>query len=203
MRLSAKWEFIESTRPDDPNEDRADAFFIFLGEALVLLLRRIWSGLSDADAEDIAEKSIERIAKRIASFEDRGHGSFRKWCITIAKRTAINWFRDQERRGHPRTVQIDDRILETKTWIHSDDSIPRADDAIERCLLQLDPTTIQILRMHALDEMGFAAIALEIGLTDAAARKRYQRGKDQLAACLQESSELFAGIAAKNTRHEP
>ena len=203
MQLSAKWEFIEAIRPSQPNPILPDSLYIVLGEVLVLLLTKSWNGISDADAEEITEQSIERIAKRIDAFEDRGRGSFRKWCITIAKRTAINWFRDQERRGHPRTVQMDEQFLETRTWLNRDDDIPRQDDAIERCLLQLDPTTLQIMRMHAIDEIGFAAIALEIGLAAATARKRYQRGKDQLAECLEASSDLFAGISAKRNRDDP
>jgi RNA polymerase sigma factor (sigma-70 family) len=189
MKLSTKWEFIESVKPDSSDATELecpDVLFVALGECFVPFLRRLWPGLSEADAEEITDKIVDRISTRLASFHDKGKGSFRKWCLTIARRTAINWFRDQARQGRPRSVSLDGAFWEKREWTRSIEEEGEHDSLLDRCLMRLDPVTLTIMRMHAVDELTFAAIAKEVGMNASTARKRFQRGREELSECLGE-----------------
>ncbi len=205
MKLSAKWEFIESSLEflTDLEIDKQSSAMTLgvLGETLMLFLVCRWKALSEFHREEIVDIAIERIVARIVQFKDRGRGSFRGWCLTILRRTAINWFRKQDRKGWEPEEQLNDREWATRAWLEQSESERGNESEIDRCLLKLDRTTLDVLRLRA-EGLPYKEIAIKLLLSsDANARKIFERGKKELDACIREtdSANCVEQISAGET----
>ena len=81
--------------------DDAEAWSRFVeiyGPLIWSVARR--SGLQDADAADVSQEVLRRVAKAMPRFEyDRERGSFRGWLLTIARHQIRDFFARSDRRG--------------------------------------------------------------------------------------------------------
>ena len=97
---------VESLRSAPRNDPRWDTW---IGPLVVLLHASFRShALQDADASDLASQTAHHLMGRLDSYEDRGCGSFRAWCLRCARNAELNLHRQRSR--HPEITIPPDQL---------------------------------------------------------------------------------------------
>lgn len=50
-------------------------------------------GLQDADAQNVAQEVLQKVAAAVHNWDEKPAGGFRRWLSTVAKHAAIDWLR--------------------------------------------------------------------------------------------------------------
>jgi RNA polymerase sigma-70 factor (ECF subfamily) len=156
---------------------------------------RAW-GMQEADAEDIAQMVLVRLAVKLRSFVYDPGGSFRAWLKTLARHAWSDFVADRER-----TVAGEGGSGMFKV-LHSvqarDDLEKRLEEAFDLELLELAtdrvrarvaPHTWQAFQLTALDGLSGAEAALRLGMPVASvfkAKSNVQKMLQEEIAQLQE-----------------
>ncbi len=126
-------------------------------------------GLQDADAQDVVQVVLTRVARKARSWDPaQGRGSFRGWLAVMVRNLAIDHFRAQQRRpGH----------LSREADVVSDvrDGEPRAFDweqrrslfqwAAERVRNEFQASTWDAFWQTSVQQRGVPEVAAELGLS--------------------------------------
>lgn len=137
------------------------------------------------DPEDIVQEAWWRAIGAFASF-DPAKGTFRAWIFQIANRVLLNGFRRLYVRGQlrddarPRQVSVPDHVAAEATSISERAS---RNESAQRLLLQaeqLDAEERTLFSYCALEGMTAADAAQLLGISEAAAAKRWQRLRTKL-----------------------
>jgi len=140
----------------------------------------IKAGLSDAEAQDVVQETVIRVADKMRDFSyDREVDSFKGWLLYMTrKHIALQYRKRQRERGgdghHPEVMALDDAIEQLPDPARAD--LEAAwDEEWERNLLdaavgrgkqQVNPKQFQMLNFYVLKEwaMGEVAKALSVSI---------------------------------------
>jgi RNA polymerase sigma factor (sigma-70 family) len=173
--------------------------------------------LQDADASDLASQTAHHLMGRLDSYEDRGCGSFRAWCLRCARNAELNLHRQRSR--HPEITIPPDQlpdveaqaavIPEDQTESTRDDSDGELHTEVAAAFAMLCELDRRIFRMKSIHEMTYSEIVKELnaeddqlGLTESGARKRFSRARARLAGLLSKVVDNPSGSTGGNSGEE-
>jgi RNA polymerase sigma-70 factor (ECF subfamily) len=167
--------------PDDP---AAWAEFVASYGRKVHLWCRAW-GLQEADAQDVTQNVLLKLAGRMRDFAYDPGKSFRAWLKTLAHHAWQDFLTAQRKPGRGTG---DDAVLERLAAVAAgDDLVRRLDEAFDQELLQeaaarvrlrVEPRTWEAFRLLAVEGLAGAEVAAELGMKVATvfvARSKVQR----------------------------
>ncbi len=139
-------------------------------------LLRTWmarAGVSDSDADDLAQEVLLVVFREVGGFERRGPGAFRAWLRTILVHRVRDYFRGQKYRP---TATGDSDFLRRLDELESPESAlshqwdREHDEHVAAALLRrvqgdFAPTTWQAFRRHVLEGEPAGQVAGELGLS--------------------------------------
>jgi RNA polymerase sigma-70 factor (ECF subfamily) len=150
--------------------------------------------LQDADAQDVTQMVLVRLAQRLATFTYDPGRSFRGWLRTLTQHSWSDFLKKRERAGRgsgDRQVEI---LLES---LQACDSLLAAlkepfdrellEEAMARVRLRVTPQSWEAFRLTALEELSGAEAAQRLGMKVAAVFKAKSRVQQLLQ---QEVAEL-------------
>ena len=142
---------------------------------------RQWQ-LQDADAQDVTQMVLVRLAQRLATFTYDPGRSFRGWLRTLTQHAWSDFLKKRERAGRgsgDRQVEV---LLES---LQACDSLLSAleepfdrellDEAMARVRLRVTPQSWEAFRLTALEELSGAEVAQQLGMKVAAVFKAKSR----------------------------
>ena len=154
----------------------ADGVLDALGDVYDLMARHIYVTAyavtaNRADAEDALQDTMLQIVRYARSY--RAGSSPRAWILTLARHRAI----DIVRRRRPTVPMEDERLAalpDPQSGVEGEAVLSLLD------ALRTEDRQLVILRLY--DELSYAEIAHVMGISVAAAEKRYQRALKRLRA---------------------
>lgn len=91
----------------NPSDLEAWEEFVAIYQPVIFALARR-RGLQESDSDDVTQEVLSRVANRISDWDpDPQKGSFRAWLSTVTRNTAIQFFRETNRRA---VTGVDSRI---------------------------------------------------------------------------------------------
>jgi RNA polymerase sigma-70 factor (ECF subfamily) len=145
---------------------------------------RYW-GLQEADAEDVTQDVLLRLARKLRDFTYDPARSFRAWLKTVTHHT---WRDFAEGLNRPGVGSGDSRTLELLQTVEAGDALVNAldeeherellDEALARVRLRVQPHTWQAFHLLAVEGRAGADVAAELGMNVAAvfvARSKVQK----------------------------
>jgi RNA polymerase sigma-70 factor (ECF subfamily) len=154
----------------DPADPRAWAEFVDHYGGKVLGWCRAW-GLQEADAQDVTQTVLLKLAVRMRDFAYDPDKSFRAWLKTVARHA---WMAFVDGRARPGVGSGDTRVLEQ---LHSvaarDDLLRRLEEGFDRELLEeavcrvrlrVEPRTWEAFRLTAEEGLSGAEASARIGM---------------------------------------
>ncbi|AWM39074.1 RNA polymerase sigma factor RpoE [Gemmata obscuriglobus] len=168
-------------RPGDPD---AWAEFVAHYGPKVLAWCRGW-GLQDADAQDVAQTVLMKMATRLPDFEYDPAQSFRAWLKTVTHHV---WYDVDLKNRRPGRGSGDSATFEKLDEVAARDTLTRCledaydeellREAMARVRLRVEPRTWEAFRLLALEERPGADVAQRLGMklaTVYVARSKVQR----------------------------
>lgn len=158
------------------------------------LYRTAWAVLRDADeADDVAQDALVRAVARRFLF--LGKGSVAGWMTRIALNLAKNRLRDSRRRRQiledASPVERAARGAQAQAPAHADELA--ADGQARRRLVAAVATLPErqrdVVQLHIMAGLEFAAVAESLGITEANARMSYSNARKKLLAALGEGPQ--------------
>jgi RNA polymerase sigma-70 factor (ECF subfamily) len=123
-------------------------------------------------AEDLASETFEK-ALRLWQRFDPLRGTARTWLLTIARTTALDWFRAEERRRkREQAVAYED--------FHEDDRAEGLSPELERALAALTAGEREVIVLRVVLELDGEAAARVLGITPTACSTRLSRALKRL-----------------------
>jgi RNA polymerase sigma-70 factor (ECF subfamily) len=154
----------------DPGDAEAWAEFVGHYGDKILGWCRAW-GLQDADARDVTQTVLLKLAARMRDFAYDPEKSFRAWLKTVARHA---WLAFREQQGRPGGGSGDSRVLEQ---LHSvaagEDLLKRLEEGFDRELLEeavrrvrsrVEPRTWEAFRLTAEEGLSGAEASARTGL---------------------------------------
>lgn len=148
---------------------------------LPLVVRLVRRYVSEADAEDVAQRAVMRALEKLDTF--RGDSSFRSWVHRIAVNTALNHVRDHKREA---PQAIDEADLITNTLGTARLVAREAKVKLLAAVQELPPKQKSAVEMRLFQELSFAEVATEMGITEDSAKANYHHAMKRLRAVLEE-----------------
>jgi RNA polymerase sigma-70 factor (ECF subfamily) len=168
----------------DPNNPGAWEEFVQHYGPKVLLWCRHW-GLQQADAEDVAQDVLLKVARKMQTFRYDPARSFRAWLKTLAHGAWCDWL---ERRSRQAQGSGDSRVLELlQTTAARDDLVCKLEEGYDaelleaagvRVRLRVGPRSWEAFRLLAFEGKSGAEVAAQLGMTVGAvfmAKSRVQK----------------------------
>jgi len=168
----------------DPNDPGAWEEFVQHYAPKVLLWCRHW-GLQQADAEDVAQEVLLKVAQKMQTFRYDPARSFRAWLKTLAHGAWCDWL---ERRSRQAQGTGDSGVLELlQTTAARDDLVRKLEEGYDaelleaagvRVRLRVGPRSWGAFRLLAFEGKSGAEAAAQLGMTVGAvfmAKSRVQK----------------------------
>ena len=157
----------------DPNRERAAFAYEQLRHRLIGLLK--WWGATQP--EDLADETLDRVARKLESGASIGEGSFGAYVRGVARMVYYEWTRE------PRSTQD---VRETVIPIQTAD-VEAASECLENCLASLTPSDRSLLLRYY--DGGKSAdvrrqLADELAISMTALRIRAYRLRAQIVECV-------------------
>ncbi len=181
----------------DPTDQAAWGEFVDRYGRKIYAWCRQWH-LQDADAQDVTQMVLVRMAQRLATFTYDPGRSFRGWLRTLTQHAWSDFLKKRERAGRgsgDRQVEV---LLES---VQACDSLLAAleepfdrellDEAMARVRLRVAPQSWEAFRLTALEEQSGAEAARRLGMQVAAVFK----AKSRVQKMLQEEVARLEGDA--------
>ena len=154
----------------DPTDQAAwDVFVERYGRHIYRWCRQ-WR-LQDADAEDVTQNILAKLARKLHAFEYDPSRSFRGWLKTLAHHA---WRDFVDSPHHARAAAGDDQVWERMQTLEArDDLIQKLQEAFDhelleaakvRVRLRVAPHTWEAFRLVALEGLPAAEVAARVGL---------------------------------------
>lgn len=161
----------------DPTDQAAWEAFVHRYAPTIYQWCRAWN-LQEADAEDVTQRVLHRLANKFSSFVYDPSRSFRGWLRTLARHAWSDLSAAQQRAGagsgDTAVVQILHAVearesLEQRLEEHFDREL--LEEAMARVQTRIEPRTWDAFRRLALEGQSGAEAAGAVGMTVAAAIK--------------------------------
>jgi RNA polymerase sigma factor (sigma-70 family) len=168
----------------DPTDQAAWDDFVNRYGRTIYRWGRTW-GLQEADAEDMTQAVLLRLARQMSGFEYDPNGSFRGWLKTVAYRSWCDFLDTRKRTtagsGDSAVLQLLDSVPARDELIQKlDDEYDREllEKAMARVQLRVQDRTWDAFRMTALESVPGAEAAAALHMTPGAvyvARSKVQK----------------------------
>jgi RNA polymerase sigma-70 factor (ECF subfamily) len=152
----------------NPNDGAAWEEFVRRYGRKVLQWCRRWQ-LQDADAQDVTQTVLLRVARQMRTFRYEPGKSFRAWLKTIAHAAWVDWLEAQKRPGRG---SGDSRVMAQLTTVEArDDLVLRLEEeydrelleaATQRVRLRIEPHTWDAFRLTAIEGLSGAEAAARL-----------------------------------------
>ncbi|HMY20696.1 MAG TPA: sigma-70 family RNA polymerase sigma factor [Polyangium sp.] len=152
-----------------------------------------------SDVDDLAQSALEKIHASMHTYQPE-RGSFRAWAFGIVHHVLCRHARDMQR--------YQERFSE---YCHNVEEKEAPEPSPEECLHwqqarseisnvadSLESRNWTVFTLHALDDMSHAEIGREVGMSEAASQKCYQRTRDKLADCLDDEMLVVLPLVLVN-----
>lgn len=178
---------IQQVRLGDPNA--AAILVSVVAPRLLGYVGLIAPDLGAADHEEIVEKAIEKAVLKIDQF-DSARGTFPAWTRTFVRYEVLTW-----RRNHPSGADIP--LTDADTLPDPDEQddataeeLSDQETAMASQVLLLPEASQLLLRLRYAEKLDFPAIAKQLEISHAAARKRHQRIIEELRSRAADDPDL-------------
>jgi DNA-directed RNA polymerase specialized sigma24 family protein len=151
-------------------------------------LIKIFTCRGCGEASDLADETINRVTSRVAAIETSYSGDPALYFYGVAQKVQLEYLRSSHTTDQP---LMDDRRLEDKSPIESDDEVEQQYACLEDCITQLPPVNRNlVLEYYQDDKQGKIKrrkkLAAELGIALNALRIRAYRIRLQLHECVRE-----------------
>jgi RNA polymerase sigma-70 factor (ECF subfamily) len=164
-----------------------EAFVKEYSDILYSYLARITG--SGADAEDILQETLIKIAASLADLKDPS--VVKTWAFRIATNTAMDLFR---KNGKYNIVEFDENIFEAEepgSGVEDRVIVEEMNDCIRKEMSRLAPHYYTVLILFFFEHMSIAEIADICGISVSAVKVRLHRGKNLLKMILSEGCNFY------------
>jgi RNA polymerase sigma factor (sigma-70 family) len=154
-----------------PTDEPAWREFVLRYAGAIYSWCREW-GLQDADAQDVSQAVLARLAVRMKTFHYDPTQSFRHWLWTVSRHAWADLHADRDRAAvGTGTDEASDRL---QTVAARDDLLARLSDAFDLELLdeaydrvraRVAPTTWEAFRLTAVEHLSGADVAARLGIS--------------------------------------
>ncbi len=139
-----------------------------------------------ADADDLLQETLLRIARGLPEFEQRSNP--RTWAFKIATNVAIDSFRKS---GKAELIEIDEASTPSDIDDEEDLTLVEMNQCVRNVIDGLSADYRAPLVLHALEGKSIAEIAEVCGITAATAKVRIHRAKARLRVALNEQCDFY------------
>lgn len=184
---------------EQPEDAQAWRAFVDRYAPRLYLWCRHWQ-LQDADARDVTQEVLLKLAGSLRTFTYDAAGSFRAWLKTLARHAWVDFLANRQRKLAQGSGES--QVLEClHTVAAGDDLIHRLeqefdqellDEAERRVRARVDTTTWQAFHLTAKEQLAGAEAAQRLGLTVAAVFKYKSRVLKMLQAEIRTLEETVA-----------
>ncbi len=135
---------------------------------------------SQEDAEDLAQECFVRLYRHLARLKPKA--KFSTVVFGIARNLALNFVRDEGRRGRGRRVPAEDLALAAKADARPDERarVTEIGTALETALEQLTVEHREILLLREMQGLDYDGIARVLRCRKGTVRSRLARAREQL-----------------------
>ena len=123
-------------------------------------------------AEDLTGETFEKALRLWRRFDPR-RGSARTWLLSIARTTALDWFRAEERRSRREAAVA-------RADVHVDALVEGLSPELERALAALTAGEREVIALRVVLELDGAAAARVLGISATACSTRLSRALKRL-----------------------
>lgn len=159
---------------DSPADGPAWGEFVGRYAGPIYAWGREW-GLQDADAQDVCQAVLARLAVRLRSFQYDPERQFRRWLWTVTRHAWADLHADRDRgtmgsgsdrvHGQLTSLAARDDLL---TRLSGAFDLELLDEAYARVRVRVAPATWEALRLTALEQTPGAEVARKLGMSVAA-----------------------------------
>ncbi len=150
---------------------------------LPLLARLVKRYVREADADDVAQRSMLRGLEKLDSF--RGESAFRSWLHRIAVNVALNHVRDH--RKELLGAELDEADLITNTLGTARLVAREAKQRLLAAVEELPPKQRRCVELRLLDGLTFAEVGVELGVSEDSAKVNFHHALKRLRTHLEPS----------------
>ena len=157
-------------RLQQPYDERAWQEFVEIYQPLIERLATRY-GLQSADAQDISQEVLARVAKAIPEWEhDPARGSFRGWLTRVTRNLTIEQFRTRARRPltNPESGQLEQFQRDADSIFQLEQQRELFGWAARKARDQFVPTTWQAFWLTAVEQQSPSEVAEQLGLSTGA-----------------------------------
>lgn len=167
----------------DPNHQNWDRFVLRYGPRIYRWLTL--TDLQEADQADVYSEIFVKLVKHLPAFSyEKNKGLFRSWLKTLAKNAVFDMYKNNKRYGHLQ-ARMDDAL--DRAWRQSGVEKLLDEDLVYWAMQKLPEDQASVLRLRYVKDFTYEEIAKELGISAETARKRAERGRENLRVVLEES----------------
>lgn len=145
----------------DPGDIEKGTAFLDKYRPLILGVARD-HGLSESDAEDVVQDTLQKMLNGFRNFNRQQKGSFRKWLRTIARSATINWFNHNPALD-PATAEAIGKSISQSLAKEYHTEVMEA--AIRKARLEFHPRTWTMFEQARLEDRPAQEVADELGVS--------------------------------------
>lgn len=157
-------------RLQQPDDERAWQEFIEIYQPLIERLATRY-GLQPADAQDISQEVLTRVAKAISEWEhDPARGTFRGWLTRVTRNLTIEQLRTRARRPltNPESGQLEQFQCGADSIFQLEQQRELFGWAARKARDQFVPTTWQAFWLTAVEQQSPSEVAEQLGISTGA-----------------------------------
>lgn len=157
-------------RLQQPDDERAWQEFVEIYQPLIERLA-VRYGLQSADAQDISQEVLTRVAKAIPEWQhDPARGTFRGWLTRVTRNLTIEQFRLRARRPltNPESGQLEQFQRNADSIFQLEQQRELFGWAARKARDQFVPTTWQAFWLTAVEQQSPSEVAEQLGLSTGA-----------------------------------
>ncbi|MFN5320291.1 MAG: RNA polymerase sigma factor, partial [Planctomycetota bacterium] len=157
-------------RLQQPDDERAWQEFVEIYQPLIERLVTRY-GLQPADAQDISQEVLTRVAKAIPEWEhDPARGTFRGWLTRVTRNLTIEQLRTRARRPltNPESGQLEQFQRDADSIFQLEQQRELFGWAARKARDQFVPTTWQAFWLTAVEQRSPSEVAEQLGLSTGA-----------------------------------
>lgn len=184
-------DLVQAARAGD---DYAGPFLVSRYAPMLLGHARAHAGdLGDVAVDEICELAVEKAIKRIALF-DPAKGDFAAWARSMVRFAALDYRRSNDRLTSLEGLDTPESSPPIRQPLPAEVS-----EALAEAVAQLSAPDQVILALRDVEQLPSQAVAMLLGVEDAAVRQRYSRARKRLAAIAHADPRLTTFVKGGTT----